>query len=141
MNSENILIGDRIKRARMVLGLTQTELGEKLGLGLRQIQKIEKGEAGVTVDRIEEVAKTLNVPVSYFFSTLQDGNDIAFGVMPENSSTQFKKASALQDGIVCEYTRNEEMLRLIFPVNISTEEMKEKLDVLVTGIFGSRIHE
>lgn len=38
------IMGQRIRQKRIELGLTQDELGEKLGLSKSQISKIEKGE-------------------------------------------------------------------------------------------------
>jgi len=43
----------------------------------------------------------------------------------------------MSDGIIFEYTRNKETIKLFFPACISTEDMKEKIEVLVMGIFGT----
>jgi transcriptional regulator with XRE-family HTH domain len=140
MEREVMSIGERIKRARMMAGLTQAELGNKLGLGLRQIQNIEKGETGVTIDRLEELSKTLNVPFSYFLTMVQNGEETSFDAYKDGLGQKTPLRIPV-DGIVCEYIRNEETLRLIFPSSISTEDMKEKVEVLVKGIFGARIQE
>ena len=139
----SISVGERIRRARMGLGLTQTELGEKLALGLRQIQKIEKGETAITLDRLEEISKTLSIPLSYFLATAQNEEEFSFDISKNGQGQHSKKESTREprDGIVCEYTRNEETLRLVFPPYISTEDLKEKVEVLVKGILGTRTQE
>ncbi len=63
-NSE---IGAKIKAARRYLGLTQMQLAEKVGVSFQQIQKYEKGVDRIFVERLQQIANALNVPVTYFF--------------------------------------------------------------------------
>jgi transcriptional regulator with XRE-family HTH domain len=143
MEEKRKFIGERIKKARRNAGLTQTELGDKLSLGLRHIQKIEKGETGLNIERLGEISSALNVPLAYFLMEEQDEEGISLD-LSQDGQTQYSKKRPMRDpvdGIICEYTRNEETLRLIFPPSISTEDLKEKVEVLVKGIFGVRIQE
>jgi transcriptional regulator with XRE-family HTH domain len=140
MEEKRKFIGERIKRARKIAGLTQTELGDRLCLGLRHVQKIEKGETGLTIDRLEELSKILNVPLAYFLAASQSEEEISFDISKDGLGQKTPLRTPV-NGIVCEYIRNEETLRLIFPFNTSTEDMKEKVEVLVRGIFGARIQE
>ena len=48
-------------------GLSQTELGEKVGITFQQIQKYEKGSNRVSAGRLKQIAEILQVPVSFFF--------------------------------------------------------------------------
>jgi transcriptional regulator with XRE-family HTH domain len=140
MDEKRKIIGERIKKARRVAGLTQSELSEKLDLGLRHIQKIEKGETALTIERLEVVSNILNVPLAYFLN--EDGEDgIVFGVATnEIAENRPDKDRSSKDDIICEYTRNTvgESLKLTFPYYISTEDLKEKVDVLVNRILGAR---
>ena len=131
MSEISILVGKRIKKARTIAGLTQNELGERLNISLRQMQKVEAGEVEITVDRMNEAAHALNIPIQYFFPDTEKNEFIAEDILSMPIQTA-------KDGIICEYTRNKETLKFFFPAYISTEDMKEKVEVLVRGIFGSK---
>jgi transcriptional regulator with XRE-family HTH domain len=60
------LMGSRLRRRRRDLGLTQTQVGEAVGVTFQQIQKYERG-AGVMAARLWLIAQAVNVRVAYFF--------------------------------------------------------------------------
>lgn len=60
-------IGRRIRTQRLALGMSQTVLGEKLGITFQQVQKYEKGINRIGSGRLEELARILSVPVGFFF--------------------------------------------------------------------------
>jgi len=62
-------VGERIRRRRVMLGLTQEQLGEALGISYQQIQKYETGANRVSAGRLFKVSQILEVGVS----TLYDG--------------------------------------------------------------------
>ncbi len=53
-------------------GLTQTQLGEKLGISFQQVQKYEKGTNRIGSSRLWDMCNILDVPVSFFFEGLSD---------------------------------------------------------------------
>ncbi len=53
-------------------GLTQTQLGEKLGISFQQVQKYEKGTNRIGSSRLWDMCGILDVPVSFFFEGLSD---------------------------------------------------------------------
>lgn len=57
-------IGDNIKRLRKINGLTQSDLGKKLGITQSAIGQFEKGTSSLKIETIEKIAKALNVPIS-----------------------------------------------------------------------------
>ena len=63
-------IGRRIKLRRLELGMSQESLGKALTLTFQQVQKYEKGTNRVSSGRIQQIAKILDVPVTFFFSDL-----------------------------------------------------------------------
>ncbi len=63
----NKMIGQRIKQRRETLNISQVKLGEITGVTYQQIQKYEKGTNKVSPERLSHIAKTLGVPLSYFF--------------------------------------------------------------------------
>ena len=66
----DIHVGARIRRRRIQLAVTQEELGATVGVTFQQIQKYEQGSHRVSSSRLYEIAKALDVPVSYFFERM-----------------------------------------------------------------------
>jgi len=64
-------IGDRIRRRRIELGLTQDQLARRLGLSYQQIQKYEGGSNRISASRLYELAQRLDVTPSYFYLDLE----------------------------------------------------------------------
>jgi len=62
----NLHIGERIRIRRTLSGLSQSELGKALGLSFQQMQKYERGMSSIGAGQLCEVAKVLDVPVSFF---------------------------------------------------------------------------
>jgi len=66
----NIRIGQRLHDRRILLGLSQTMLGKRMGISFQQVQKYERGMNALTAVRRVEAAEALGVPVTYFFEGL-----------------------------------------------------------------------
>jgi len=64
-------VGEKVKHYRKRKKLTQTELGNELGLTFQQIQKYEKGSNRIGASRIFLLAKLLEIPVYKFFEGLE----------------------------------------------------------------------
>jgi transcriptional regulator with XRE-family HTH domain len=60
-------VGRRVKARRMLLGMTQEELADQLGVTFQQVQKYEKGVNRVSASRLLQLSTVLRVPVQYFF--------------------------------------------------------------------------
>lgn len=60
-------VGTQIRVRRLMLGMTQTGLGNAVGVTFQQIQKYEKGTNRVSASRMQQFAKVLDVPVTFFF--------------------------------------------------------------------------
>ncbi|MGB4076277.1 MAG: helix-turn-helix transcriptional regulator [Minisyncoccia bacterium] len=69
-NAVDLHVGNRLRRRRRLLGLTQQGLAESIDIRFQQIQKYECGANRVTASRLYELAVALNVPVNYFFEGL-----------------------------------------------------------------------
>jgi transcriptional regulator with XRE-family HTH domain len=60
-------VGTRLRMQRMVRGLSQTELGEAVGVTFQQIQKYESGKNRVSASRLQQIADVLKVAPDFFF--------------------------------------------------------------------------
>lgn len=58
-------IGERIRLRRTELGLSQTDLGKRLGLTRAAVSKAELSKNDMTTDRIERYASALNCTSKY----------------------------------------------------------------------------
>ncbi len=68
----DVLVGNRIRQRRALLGMSQTALGKAVGLTFQQIQKYERGANRAGASRFYEFASILDVAVSYFFEIAID---------------------------------------------------------------------
>jgi transcriptional regulator with XRE-family HTH domain len=71
-------VGARMRERRIMLGLTQQQMAELIGVTYQQAHKYEKGINRVAAGRLYSIAQALGVEVSYFFEGLQT----AGGLMP-----------------------------------------------------------
>ena len=65
-------VGQRIRHRRWMLGMTQQQLGQTVGIKFQQIQKYETGMNRVSASRLWDIAQALDVRVSFFFEGLPE---------------------------------------------------------------------
>ncbi len=68
----DVHVGKRIRHRRWMVGMTQQQLAEKVGIKFQQIQKYETGMNRVSASRLWDIAETLEVPVNFFFEGIDD---------------------------------------------------------------------
>jgi transcriptional regulator with XRE-family HTH domain len=66
-NPIDVLVGQRIRLARVSKGISQTKLADALGLTFQQVQKYEKGKNRVGSSRLARISETVGYPISWFF--------------------------------------------------------------------------
>ena len=66
----DIHVGQQLRIRRVHSNLSQTELGQKVGLSYQQVQKYESGKNRISASMLYEIASGLNVPVGCFFDGL-----------------------------------------------------------------------
>lgn len=59
--------GRRMRQRRWMLGMTQQQLADQIGVRSPQVQKYETAENRIGASRLWEIATVLEVPVTYFF--------------------------------------------------------------------------
>jgi transcriptional regulator with XRE-family HTH domain len=75
-NDIDLHVGKRLRRRRRLLGLTQQQLAESVGIRFQQIQKYECGANRVSASRLFELAESLDVPVQYFYEGLSTRDEV-----------------------------------------------------------------
>ncbi|MBY3157242.1 helix-turn-helix transcriptional regulator [Rhizobium laguerreae] len=86
----DVLVGQNIRTLRNLNGMSQTSLGEKLGITFQQVQKYEKGANRVSASSLYEMAKIFAVGVEAFFQGADDPKASASSPIPALSSQAFK---------------------------------------------------
>ena len=71
-NPIDIHVGRRIKFARSLSKLSQSDLGEKVGTTFQQIQKYESGINRVSASRLWQMSKVFDVSISFFYKGLEN---------------------------------------------------------------------
>jgi transcriptional regulator with XRE-family HTH domain len=68
-------VGGRVRERRIMLGLTQQQLADLIGVTYQQAHKYERAINRISAGRLFEIAQVLGVPVSYFFAGLEQDAD------------------------------------------------------------------
>lgn len=68
----DVHVGKRIRHRRWLVGVTQQQLADQVGVKFQQIQKYETGANRVSASRLWDISDALEVPVSFFFEGLQE---------------------------------------------------------------------
>ncbi len=68
----DIHVGQKLRKRRLELGMTQPELARAVGVRFQQIQKYETGQNRIAASRLWRAAGALNVPVCHFFPPFSD---------------------------------------------------------------------
>ena len=66
-------VGARVRERRIMLGLTQQQLADLIGVTYQQAHKYERAINRISAGRLFEIAQVLGVPVSYFFAGPRTG--------------------------------------------------------------------
>jgi transcriptional regulator with XRE-family HTH domain len=68
-------VGSRIRQRRIMMGLTQQQLADLIGVTYQQAHKYERGINRVSAGRLFEIAQVLTVPVGHFYEGLDSGDE------------------------------------------------------------------
>jgi transcriptional regulator with XRE-family HTH domain len=80
----DVHVGARIRLKRVMRGLTQSDLAQRVGISFQSVQKYERGENRVSASRLHEFAQVLGVGEQYFFD----------GLTPDGATTRAMALSA-----------------------------------------------
>jgi len=68
-------VGARIRERRIMLGLSQQQMADMIGVTYQQAHKYERGINRISAGRLYEITRVLNVPITYFFEGLDITED------------------------------------------------------------------
>jgi transcriptional regulator with XRE-family HTH domain len=97
----DVHVGKRVRMRRLMCGLSQTALGDALGLTFQQVQKYEKGKNRMGASRLQHISQILQVPAKFFFEG-----------MPPDGRQHDPQTSAPSAQYVSDYLASKEGLQL-----------------------------
>ena len=121
-------LGARVRFARIEKKISQTMLGEQLGISFQQVQKYELGKDRISASQLLNIARVLDKDISFFFEDLttgeeENGVDLA-------DTVERRRKSRVSTGYDIKIIR---LLRAI-----EDEQVKLKLYSLMEAIVGAR---
>ena len=117
----DILVGTRIKQARHATKVSQTELGQALGVSFQQVQKYENGSNRVSAGALQIIAERLKVPVPWLLGLKANGRSI------EEADSEIDKVMGTRDG----YAIMQALARMDKKTVAAVREIVEQIGKLV----------
>jgi transcriptional regulator with XRE-family HTH domain len=71
------LVSKRLKMRRVMLGMSQQDIGKAVDVSIQQVQKYEKATNRISSGKLFTIAKFLKVPISYFYEQGDESDIIA----------------------------------------------------------------
>ena len=68
--NEKIIVGERIKKARLNAGFTQEELGKKIGFSAMGISYLENGSRKIKIEDLQKISSVLGFELGYFLDSV-----------------------------------------------------------------------
>ena len=110
----DVHVGKRVRHRRWMVGMTQQQLAEKVGIKFQQIQKYETGMNRISASRLFDIAQAVSVPVAYFFEGM-DGAETA------------QTTDAQRDGVPGDILADKEALEFIRSYYAIPENQRRRL--------------
>jgi transcriptional regulator with XRE-family HTH domain len=125
----DIHVGSRVRVRRLMLGWSQTQLGEALGIAFQQVQKYEKGANRISASRLQRISEIFQVPIEFFF----DGG-------PHVRGEGIAQSGAPSPQFVSDYLATSDGLKLTKAfMQISNEQLRRSIVNLVEEIAGPEL--
>ena len=75
----DVHVGKRVRHRRWMVGMTQQQLGDIVGIKFQQIQKYETGMNRISASRLWDIAQALGVSISFFFEGFDEDDEAGRG--------------------------------------------------------------
>ena len=103
-------VAARLRERRLVLGLTQQQLAERIGASYQQVHKYETGVNRLSAGRLVQLAEALEVEVGHFFAGLEP---VVTGVKPASVERERALLMLARDFVRLPDQRHREALCLL----------------------------
>jgi transcriptional regulator with XRE-family HTH domain len=124
---------------RTLLGMSQEKLGEAIGLTFQQVQKYERGANRIGASRLFDLARVLDVPVSYFFDDMSDAVQNLSPVNVIKGSVGLSEEPATFEADPMTKRETLELVRAYY--NITDPQVRKRVYELAKALAAANIDE
>ncbi len=124
----DVHVGARVRMRRTLFGMTQTKLGDAIGLTFQHVQKYERGTNRVSSSRLFDLSRVLDVPVEFFFEDMP--TEVAASSPAQGRRTAKEPPSYERDPMAKRETL--ELVRTYY--KISNPQVRKRLFEMVKAI-------
>jgi len=124
---------------RTLLGMSQEKLGEAIGLTFQQVQKYERGANRIGASRLFDLARVLDVPVSYFFDDMSDAVQSLSPVNVIKGSVGLSEEPATFEADPMTKRETLELVRAYY--NITDPQVRKRVYELAKALAAANIDE
>lgn len=110
----DVHVGKRIRHRRWLVGVTQQQLAEQVGIKFQQIQKYETGANRVSASRLWDIAEALETDVSFFFGGMEQAEEQGAQVDATTVPSDILNDKEALDLVRSYYSIPEEQRRRLF---------------------------
>lgn len=131
MNEKMLQVGAKIKKLRDLKGLTQTEMAEKLHLSLNAYGKVEREETELSINRLQEIAKILEVKLHdlldfdenrVVFNQTQTNNENATAIAYQESKNEFEGERKLYEARIADLQKENDRLHYLLEMSLKNNK-------------------
>ncbi len=72
----DVFVGRKLRMRRTILGMSQSELGDAIGISFQQVQKYERGTNRISASKLWDFSKALDVAPAYFFDGFTSEDEV-----------------------------------------------------------------
>lgn len=131
MNEKMLQVGAKIKKLRDLKGLTQTEMAEKLHLSLNAYGKVEREETELSINRLQEIAKILEVKLHdlldfdenrVVFNQTQTNYDNTTAIAYQESKNEFEGERKLYEARIADLQKENDRLYYLLEMSLKNNK-------------------
>ena len=124
-------VGSRLRALRLVKGLTQEGLANKLGITFQQIQKYEQGTDRISASRLIRIGEVLETPITSFFTHIGPGSVTSSGVAEDAEKFNHEEATLLKDGDIFQSKETINLLKIYYSIE-DTQARNDLMNIMRT---------
>ncbi len=120
--SIDLHVGRRLRRRRRLMGMTQQQLADAIGIRFQQVQKYECGANRITASRLFELSSALSIPIQYFYEGLPTNNSMPVANDTDDITPDILRQKETRELIRAYYRLGERPRRRLLDLAKSLEE-------------------
>ena len=121
-------LGSRVRFARIEKKISQTVLGERLGISFQQVQKYELGKDRISASQLMNIARILDRDIAFFFEAI--GTDGDGNPVEQDDIVELRRKSRMSTAY------DIKIIRLLHAID--DDQIKLRLFNLMEAIAGTR---